>query len=81
MAQSFIRSEKISLSNESLNLIINKCNNDRKNLLNELEKVSIFSKTKKNITNEEILKLINLNENHSVNELINFCLAKKKNKL
>ena len=78
LAQSFIKSEKISISNESLNLIINKCNNDRKNLLNELEKISIFSKTKKNITNEEILKLINLNENHSVNELINFCLAKNK---
>ena len=78
LAQSFIRSEKISLSNENLNLIINKCNNDRKNLLNELEKVSIFSKTKKNITNEEIQKLVNLNENHSVNELINFCLAKNK---
>ena len=78
LAQSFIRNEKITMSNESLNLIINKCNNDRKNLLNELEKISIFSKTKKNITNDEILKLINLNENHNVNELINFFLAKNQ---
>jgi len=78
LAQSFIRNEKITMSNESLNLIINKCNDDRKNLLNELEKISIFSKTKKNITNDEILKLINLNENHNVNELINFCLAKNQ---
>ena len=78
LAYSFIKSEKISISNESLNLIINKCSNDRKNLLDELEKISILSKTKKNITNEEIQKLINLNENHNINELINYCLAKNQ---
>ena len=33
---------------------------------------------KKKISSEEILKLVNLAENHSINELINFCLAKNQ---
>ena len=57
-------------------MIISKSNNDRKNLLNEIEKIKLFLLIKKKITNEEILKLVNLSENHSINELINFCLAK-----
>ena len=77
IALNFLNNQKISLSRENINLVINKCNNDRKNLLNELEKIKIFVKQEK-ITNEEILKLVNLTENHNINELINYCLAKNK---
>ena len=59
-------------------MIINKCNNDRQNLLNELEKIKLFLLNKKTISNQEILQLVNLTENHSINELINFCLAKNR---
>ena len=76
LANNFLNKQKISLSRENINLIISKSNNDRKNLLNEIEKIKLFLLNKKQITNEEILKLVNLSENHSINELINFCLAK-----
>ena len=78
LANNFIINHKISLSRENINLIINKCNNDRQNLLNELEKIKLFLLNKKIISNEEIMQLVNLTENHSVNELINFCLAKNR---
>ena len=54
---------------------------DRKNLLNEIEKIELYLKDKKSITNEEIFKLINLSENHSINDLINSCLVKNQKKL
>ena len=78
LAFNFLNSEKISLSRENINFIISKCNNDRRNLMNELEKIKLFLIDKKRITNEEILKLVNLTENHSINELVNFCLAKNQ---
>ena len=74
----FLKKKKITLSRENINLIISKCNNDRKNLKNELEKINLFLINKKAITNDEIFKLVNLTENHSINELINFCLAKNQ---
>ena len=80
LANNFLNKQKISLSRENINLIIGKCNNDRKNLLNELQKISLFLISKKTISSEEISKLICLGENHSVNELINFCLAKNANR-
>ena len=48
------------------------------NLFNEIEKIQLYLKDKKNITNDEISKLIKLSENHSINDLINNCLAKKQ---
>ncbi len=78
LANNFFRDKKISISSENINLIINKCNGDRKNLLNELDKLEHFSKNKKNITTEIIIKLVNLAENHSISELIDNCLAKNK---
>ena len=38
-------------------------------------------KDKKKISNEEVFKIINLSENHSVNELVNSCLVKNQKKL
>ncbi len=78
LVNNFLNSQKISLSRENVNLIINKCNNDRQNLLNELEKIKLFLLDKKTISNQEILQLVNLTENHSINELVNFCLAKNR---
>ena len=78
LASNFLNKQGISLSRENINLIITKSNNDRKNLKNELEKIKLFLLDKKKISSEEILKLVNLAENHSINELINFCLAKNQ---
>tara|TARA_B100000579_G_C22844908_1_gene863742 strand:+ start:3222 stop:4202 length:981 start_codon:yes stop_codon:yes gene_type:complete len=78
LASNFLNNQNISLSRENINLIINKCNNERNNLINELEKIKLYLMNKKKITNDEIIKLVNLTENHSINELINFCLAKNQ---
>ena len=42
--------------------------------------MKIFQKIKKKLHTENIIKLINLIENHSISELIDNCLAKNKKK-
>jgi len=75
IAYTFLKKRKISISQSDLNLIIDRCKNDRVNLLNELEKVSIFALNKK-INTENILKLTNLSENYDISELIDACINK-----
>ena len=41
-----------------------------------MKKIKIYLKAEKKISTEELLKLINLSENHSFSELIDNCLAK-----
>ena len=76
----FFKENKIPMSQENLNLIISKCSGDRGVLKNELNKIKFFSLNKKKITTNELIKLINLIENHSISELIDNCLSKNKNK-
>ena len=52
-----------------------------KNLINELQKIEYFTKNGKKINSENISKLINLSENHSISELVDNCLAKNKKKI
>ena len=80
LASNFLKEKKIRLSSSSINFIINKCNGDRKNLINELKKIELFLLNKKNINETDLFKLINLTENHSINELIDCCLAKNQKK-
>ena len=80
LASNFLKEKKIRLSSSSINFIVNKCNGDRKNLINELKKIELFSLNKKNINETNLFKLINLAENHSINELIDCCLAKNQKK-
>ena len=81
LAYNFLRKREISISPSNMNLIINKCSGDRETLINELQKIEYFSKNGKKINSENISKLINLNENHSISELIDNCLAKNKKKI
>jgi DNA polymerase-3 subunit delta len=81
LAYNFLRNKKISISPSNINMIINKCTGDRKTLINELQKIEYFSKNGKKVNSENISKLINLNENHSIFELIDNCLAKNKKKI
>ena len=78
LTYNFLRDKKISISPANINLIITKCNGDRETLLNELKKIELFTKNGKKIDSENISKLINLNENYSISELIDNCLAKNK---
>ena len=80
LTQNFFNKIKISISSENINFIVNKCNSDRGNLKSELKKISLFLKNKKKIEYDELIKLINLTENFSINQLIDMCLAKNKKK-
>ena len=81
LAYNFLREKKISISSSNINLIVNKCSGDRETLINELQKIELFSKNGKQINSNSISKLINLSENHSISELIDNCLAQNKKKI
>ena len=81
IAYNFLKDKKISISSSNMNLIVNKCSGERESLINELQKIENFSKNGKKVNSENISKLINLNENHSIFELIDNCLAKNKKKI
>ena len=75
LANAFFKDNKISISQETINLIIDKCNGDRKNLDKELQKILIYLNGKKKISNEQVNQLISLAENFSVSELVDSCLS------
>ena len=81
LAYNFLRDKKISISPSNINLIVNKCSGDRETLKNELQKIELFSVNERKINSKHISKLINLNENHSISELIDSCLAQNKKKI
>ena len=81
LAYDFLKGRKISISQSSINLIINKCSGDREALYNELNKIDFYTKNGKKITTEDIMKITNLIENHSVSELVDNCLAKNNKKI
>jgi len=81
LAYNFLREKKISISSSNINLIINKCSGDRETLINELQKIELFSKNGKQINSENISKLINLSENHNISELVDNCLAQNKKRI
>ncbi len=81
LAYNFFKKNKISISPTNINLVVSKSNGDRHNLTSELEKIKNFSRTKKEISTANLLKLINLNENHNISEIIDNCLIKNKKKL
>ena len=80
IAKKILNENKLNLSQEHLNLIIEKSQGDRINLKNELKKIINFSEGKKKIELSDILKLTNLSENYSAGELVDNCLSKNKKK-
>ena len=76
IAVNFFREKKISISQETINLIVERCKGNRENLNNELKKVENFAKSRKRISTEDIFKLSNLAGNHNASELTDNCLAK-----
>tara|TARA_B100001093_G_C26772487_1_gene990844 strand:+ start:318 stop:1316 length:999 start_codon:yes stop_codon:yes gene_type:complete len=76
LAQNFFNSIKTPISSQNINLIVNKCNGDREYLNNELEKISLFTNNKEKINSSDLIKLVNLNEDFSINELVDTCLSK-----
>ena len=80
LTTNFLKERNILLSPQNINLIIERCRGDRINLINELQKIESFSKNRKNIKVEDILKLTNLSENFNASELVDNTLAKNQKK-
>ena len=81
IAKSFFSERKIGISQETLNLLINRSSGDRKNLSNELLKIESFLFGKKTISLKELYLLTNLSENFNISELVDNCLAKNQKKI
>ena len=75
IATNELKKGNISLSQECINLLIVKSNNDRNNLKNEIEKIKSFALNKKNLETEEIKLIINFSGAYKSDVLINECLC------
>ena len=80
IALNFIRERKISISQQTINLLVERCRGNRENLNNELTKIENFLESENKISIEDILKLTNLAENYNASELTDNCLAKNMKK-
>jgi len=76
----FFGNKKIPISQQLINVLIERSRGDRKNLNNELKKIENYSLNKKNLNLEEIIKLTNLADNYSASELVDHSLAKNTRK-
>jgi DNA polymerase-3 subunit delta len=81
LANNFFKKNKISISQQIINLIVERSSGDRINLNNELNKISLFLLSKEKINIEDVIKLTNLAENYSISELVDNCLSKNINKI
>ncbi len=74
------KNENIPIASSNINLIVDKCNGDRKILFEQIEKIENYIKNGKKIDKDKILKIINLVEDYNISLLIDNCLAKNKSK-
>ena len=81
IVQNFLRKNELKLSQEIINILIERSKGDRKNLNNELSKLKNLAISKKKIDLYDIQKLSNLAENYSVFELSDNYLAKNSKKV
>ena len=81
LTYNFFKENNIAISQENINLIVNRCNGDRGALKNELNKIQFFVKNKKKLSTENLLKLTNLIENYGISELVDNYLAKNQKKI
>tara|TARA_A100001035_G_C27757422_1_gene489524 strand:+ start:527 stop:1504 length:978 start_codon:yes stop_codon:yes gene_type:complete len=79
--QNFLKTNKMSLSQEIKNILIERCKGDRINLKNELSKLENLQISKSKLSTDDVLKLSNLAENFSVFELSDNYLAKNSKKV
>jgi len=75
IAQLELKKNNITLSRESINLLIEKSNADRNNLRNEIEKIIAYSHNKEKIEVDEIKTLINFSGDYKSDIFVNECLC------
>ena len=80
IAQNFFSKNKIKISIQNINFILERSKKNRIYLKNELEKIKIFYQKKSSIEYEDIVKLTNSAENYNISELADECLMKNKKK-
>ena len=80
IVQNHLKKLNINLSQQMINVIVNRSRGDRINLNNELVKIENYSLNKKKIELDDILKLTNLAENHHISSLVDYSLAKNRTK-
>ena len=78
MVQKIFKEKKINISNEIINLIIERSKGNRINITNEIQKILSYTKSNNKINLEDVLKLTNLVENYSISELVDQNLLKNK---
>mgnify|MGYP001167682679 CR=1 FL=1 len=81
IANDFLKKNKLKISQEIINMLIERSKGDRKNLKNELSKIKSLALSKKKIELNDVQKLTNLAENYSVFELSDNYLAKNLKKV
>ena len=75
IAKTEFKKNDIILSRELINLLIEKSNNNRNNLRNEIGKITSFALNKKNLEIDEIKSIINFSGEYKSDSLINECLC------
>ena len=80
MVQNIFREKNINVSNEIINLIIERSKGNRINITNELDKILSYSKMNNKIKLEDVIKLTNLSENYNISELVDQNLSKNSKK-
>ena len=75
IAQAELKKNNIMLSQETVNLLIEKSNSDRNNLRNEIEKIHLYSLNKKKLELNDIKSLINFSGDYKSDIFINECLC------
>ena len=75
IALSELKKNNIMLSQETVNLLIEKSNSDRNNLRNEIEKIRSYSLNKKKLELDDIKSLINFSGDYKSDIFINECLC------
>ena len=80
LASNFFKERKISISSESINLLVDRAREDRENLKSEIEKIAIYCLGKESIGFDDVTVLSNLSENYKIFDLVDNCLAKNTKK-
>ena len=70
-----LKKNNINISREIINLVVEKSNNDRNNLKNEIEKIKAYAHNQNKINLYDIKFLINFSGEHKSDLLVNECLS------
>ena len=81
LTENYFKNQKIKISHESLNLLIERSRGNRIILNNEIEKIINYSTSKKNLRLEDLIKITNLAEDYDTGEIVNQYLLKNKRKI